>query len=290
MRTCQHKNKCLEIQYLILLMFTLGFHLQKTAALVLRRSVAASSSMSVPTTQTPSVPRVVRGVVFDMDGTLTVPCIDFAEMRRRVGITEGDILTVIDAWPADKRAAAYATIAEIEEQALQDMQIMPGADDLCALLDAAGVPRALVTRNVSSSVDFFHKTLKSTHKNLPPFFPALSREWTPYKPDPAALHHIADHWGVPSTELVMIGDSAKDDIVCSNRAGAVSILIDTDGTYSGFDDPRLSGENRPHFIVKSLTEVAEVLQTSVQLSAPTFPDAAAGPTDEEEAESAQVKG
>lgn len=265
-------------------MFSAGFGIRRTAALLLRRSVASSSSMPVPTPPT-TVPRVVRGVVFDMDGTLTVPCIDFAEMRRRVGITEGDILTVIDAWPADKRASAYAAIAEIEEQALQDMKIMPGADDLCSLLDAAGVPRALVTRNVSSSVDFFHKTLESTHKNLPPFFPALSREWTPYKPDPAALHHIADHWGVSAEELVMIGDSAKDDIVAGNRAGAVSILLDIDGTYSGLDDPKLSGELRPAFIVGSLKEVADVLQSSLQLSPAKFPNAS-----HDEAEEAQVKG
>lgn len=202
-----------------------------------------------------------------------MPVIDFAEMRRRVGVTQGDILDVINGWSPKRRAAAYATIAEIEEKAIEDMQAMPGVEELCAALDAAGVPRALVTRNVSSSVDFFHKT----HFNLPPFFPSLSREWTPYKPDPAALHHIADHWGVPSHQLVMIGDSAKDDIVCGNRAGAVTILIDTLGQYSSRDDPQLEGERRPHFHVKSLHEVVDVLRTQVELQPPPKPDANAGP-------------
>lgn len=68
--------------------------------------------------------------------------------------------------------------------------------------------RALITRNVSRSVEFFH----ATHFTLPPFVPALSREFTPYKPHPASLLHIARHWEVPSSELVMIGDSAKDDV------------------------------------------------------------------------------
>lgn len=68
--------------------------------------------------------------------------------------------------------------------------------------------RALITRNVSRSVEFFH----ATHFTLPPFVPALSREFTPYKPHPASLLHIASHWEVPSSELVMIGDSAKDDV------------------------------------------------------------------------------
>ena len=34
----------------------------------------------------------------------------------------------------------------------------------------------------------------------------------PLQPHPAALQHIAQHWGIEPEELVMIGDSAKDDV------------------------------------------------------------------------------
>lgn len=206
------------------------------------------------------------------DGTLTVPVIDFEEMRRRVGIAEGDILDVIHSWDPARQDQAFKIIAEMEEQALNNMRIMPGAEHLCKLLDDAGIPRALVTRNVSSSVEFFHKTAF----NLPPFFPSLSREWTPYKPDPAALHHIADQWGVSPKELVMIGDSAKDDIVCGNRAGAISVLLDVQWQYKGLEDPCLEGERRPDFLVNSLDEVASVLHEQLDLVAPPKPDAYAG--------------
>jgi HAD superfamily hydrolase (TIGR01549 family) len=186
-------------------------------------------------------------------------------MRRRVGIEKGDILDAIASWPTDRAAAATAAIAEMEEQALERMRIMPGALELCAMLDAAGIPRALVTRNVSSSVDFFHKT----HFSLPPFFPAISREWTPYKPDPAAIHHIAEHWGVDSSELMMIGDSAKDDVVAGNRAGAVSVLIDVEGRYPGrAGDARLGGELRPDYYVDSLQQVADLLGGELDLRPP----------------------
>ncbi len=63
------------------------------------------------------VPRIVRGLVFDMDGTLTVPSIDFALMRSRCGVgTTGDILDVINARPEPERAAAHAIIAEFEQE------------------------------------------------------------------------------------------------------------------------------------------------------------------------------
>jgi HAD superfamily hydrolase (TIGR01549 family) len=192
----------------------------------------------------------------NQDGTLTVPCIDFADMRRRVAAVrpfEGDILHAIHSWPLAERKAAEAAIAEVEARALADMRVMPGAPELAALLDAARVPRALVTRNVTSSVEFFHRT----HFTLPPFAPALTREFLPYKPHPAALHHIAEHWGVPCSELAMVGDSAPDDVVCGNRAGALTVLLDTEGRYESVND--LHGEARPHFLCRSLHEVAQLL-------------------------------
>ena len=61
----------------------------------------------------------------------------------------GDILDVIASWPPEQQQAAHAAIAEVEAQALRDMQLMPGVLELSAYLDALGMPRALVTRNVN---------------------------------------------------------------------------------------------------------------------------------------------
>jgi hypothetical protein len=72
-----------------------ALHLQKAAAsLLIPASLPNSHHLRKMSTANL---REIAAVVFDMDGTLTVPCIDFVEMRRRVGVTEGqDILTVID--------------------------------------------------------------------------------------------------------------------------------------------------------------------------------------------------
>lgn len=47
--------------------------------------------------------------------------------------------------------------------------------------------RALLTRNNLASVEHFHKHHFSS---LPPFTPALCRDFRPYKPSPAAVLHI----------------------------------------------------------------------------------------------------
>lgn len=81
----------------------------------------------------------LRGVVFDMDGTLTVPVIDFPAMYREVlggdaayaaarsaGGGAVDILHCIESWAPDEQRRAYEVIARFERDGLDRLQIMPG--------------------------------------------------------------------------------------------------------------------------------------------------------------------
>ncbi|KAI8476002.1 MAG: HAD-like domain-containing protein [Monoraphidium minutum] len=202
-----------------------------------------------------------------MDGTLTVPVIDFALMRRKVGVTQGDILDVINSWPEAEQARAHAAIKEIEAQALQDMKLMPGLHELCELLDSAGVPRGLITRNVRSSIEYFHDNHFTSARR---FAPAISRECAfPYKPSPVALLHICEEWGVAPGEVIMVGDSAKDDIVCGNRAGALTVLLDTERLHApGGPVGPPSGEAAPTHTVASMGELSQLLRDRYRLLPP----------------------
>ncbi|XP_057783572.1 haloacid dehalogenase-like hydrolase domain-containing protein At2g33255 isoform X1 [Salvia miltiorrhiza] len=178
----------------------------------------------------------LRGLVFDMDGTLTVPVIDFPAMYRAVlgeqdylriksqspsGI---DILHHIETWTPDKQKRAYEIITDFEKQGLDKLQIMPGAAELCEFLESNNIRRGLITRNVKDAVDLFHKRFGMT------FSPALSREFRPYKPDPAPLLYICSNWDMQPNEVMMVGDSLKDDVACGKRAGAFACLLDETGS------------------------------------------------------------
>ncbi|KAK3417144.1 hypothetical protein EUGRSUZ_H02890 [Eucalyptus grandis] len=120
------------------------------------------SSMAAPRAR-------LRGVVFDMDGTLTVPVIDFAAMYRAVlgddeyrrlraeSPTGIDILHLIEGWSPERQRTAYDVIADYERQGLDRLQIMPGAAGLCNFLDSKKLRRGLITRNMRSAVDLFHQ-------------------------------------------------------------------------------------------------------------------------------------
>ncbi|KAF6141065.1 hypothetical protein GIB67_006510 [Kingdonia uniflora] len=94
------------------------------------------------------------------------------------------------------------------------------------------------------------------------FSPALSREFRPYKPNPAPLLHICSTWDIRPSEVMMVGDSLKDDIACGKEAGAVTCLLDEIGRYNSSDFVDL----KPDFKVSSLVEVFSLLEANFELN------------------------
>lgn len=103
-----------------------------------RCAVAGIRAMSTAA-PAPRSRRPLRGGIFDMDGTLTVPVIDFPAMYREVlggdaayaaaraaGGGAVDILHCIEGWAPDKQRHAYEVIARFEKEGLDRLQIMPG--------------------------------------------------------------------------------------------------------------------------------------------------------------------
>ncbi|CAI9117996.1 OLC1v1019495C3 [Oldenlandia corymbosa var. corymbosa] len=118
--------------------------------------------------------------------------------------------------------------------------------------------RGLITRNVKDAVDLFHLRFGIT------FAPALSREFRPYKPDPAPLLHICSTWNIQPNEVMMIGDSLKDDVACGKRAGAFTCLLDQTGRYNSPEYKHV--EFQPDYKITSLDEVVKLLEDDFDLA------------------------
>lgn len=187
-----------------------------------------------------------------MDGTLTVPTLDFAAMRRDLGIDASeDVLEHVESAPTPEERRRRAEVIERHEhEAVGHMQLAPGLAELVAFLDERRVPRAVVTRNRPPAVEALHRALEPAA----PFSPALTREFLPFKPDPAPLQHVASCWGVQPSELVMVGDSPADDIACGARAGAAATVLLRHGWTDG-----LMGDAVPTFVADDLLEVRDII-------------------------------
>lgn len=168
---------------------------------------------------------LLRGVVLDMDGTLTVPNLDFAEMYRRCGVDKkDDILKVLAAMPSEEAASRYKIIEDMEDEATRTMKLMPGAPELMMWLRAHKIRTAVVTRNTMKSVKALETMLgtldiivaRDTHAGILP------------KPHPSAMQYICKEWNItdPST-LIMIGDSPANDVAFGKGAGTLTALLNS---------------------------------------------------------------
>ncbi|EAW10751.1 putative haloacid dehalogenase-like hydrolase [Aspergillus clavatus NRRL 1] len=169
----------------------------------------------------------LKGIVFDVDGTLCLPQnYMFAEMRAALGIDKKvDILHHIRQLPThEERTAAAEKVKAVEREAMKHQQPQPGLVDLMDYLQSRGLYRALCTRNFEAPV--MH--LLQNHLPAHVFLPIITRE-TPGllpKPDPAGILHIAREWGLDNRaeNMIMVGDSL-DDMTAGHTAGAATVLL-----------------------------------------------------------------
>ncbi|KAJ5898933.1 hydrolase [Penicillium taxi] len=170
---------------------------------------------------------LLKGIVFDMDGTLCLPQHHmFKEMRDALGIDGSiDILHHIRDLPTpEDRAAAAKKVQEVERRAMKDQQAQPGLVELMDYLKSRDRKLALCTRNFQAPVNNLLQKFLPTHN----FFPVITRD-TPDilpKPEPAGILHIAQEWGLTNgaENLIMVGDSI-DDMTAGHTAGAATVLL-----------------------------------------------------------------
>ncbi|CAF0722194.1 unnamed protein product [Didymodactylos carnosus] len=196
----------------------------------------------------------IRGVIFDMDGTLTRPgAIDFARMRERCGIKPGgDIIEFVNNQSEPLRSKLNEILIEEEEFGLKRMELMPDIKQLFDYLIENNINRALLTRNNDT---IMNRTVElMNYAKQEPFSVMLSRTFSPPKPHPDAIHHICQRWKLNVNEVLMVGDSL-DDIKAGAAAGTKTVLI-------GLEDNHLYQQALPHadFVIKNLFELINVIE------------------------------
>ncbi|EFC40797.1 predicted protein [Naegleria gruberi] len=208
---------------------------------------------------------LIRVATFDMDGTLTVPVIDFAKMRLLTGISAPiDVLDHIHSLnDEEEKKRLFDIIHRVESEANDKLEFQPylfeTLDELKKLqLDEKSPLKhfAIVTRNSQSTLQLFIEKLGSNYSD---FYTILhGREYLPYKPNPQCLTRIAEELNVPIENMIMIGDSFHD-IVCAKKAGALSCLYTQE---TDWDDKHTECVEKyePDFICHDLRHLIDIVQ------------------------------
>jgi len=168
-----------------------------------------------------------RGILFDMDGTLTEPMLDFPRIKSEMGIGQQPILEALAEMDELRRAEAQAILHRHEEEAARCSVLNPGCRDLLDDLITRGIHTALITRNSRISVE----TVLQRHALS--ISVLVSREDAAPKPNPAPLQLACQRLGITEAEAWMVGDGQYD--VEAGNAAAIRTVWVSHGRVRPFD-------------------------------------------------------
>lgn len=160
----------------------------------------------------------IRGVIFDLDGTLVDSGLNFDAMRVEMELPAGSsILEALDTMSEPRASRCRAILAEHEQLGVERARLMHGVTELLAALYARQIPTAILTRNSRQSA------LATLARLNLSFELVLAREDAPAKPDPAAIWMICRAWQLEPREVAIVGDY-KFDLQAGRRAGSRTVL------------------------------------------------------------------
>ena len=162
-------------------------------------------------------PKLPRALLFDMDGTLTQPMLDFAAIKAEMRI-DSPILEAMDRMEAERRAVCAEILQRHELAAAEGSLLNSGCGDLLAWIGTQRFSTALVTRNSLMNV----RIVLAKHGLR--FDTLVCREDTAPKPDPRPIRLACERLGVLPLDAWMIGDG-RYDIEAGIAAGVRTVWI-----------------------------------------------------------------
>lgn len=188
---------------------------------------------------------MLRGIIFDMDGTITKPNVDFAAIEREIGAKVGFIIDYAERSSPEERTRALSILERHEAQAAVESELNEGVLEMLEFLSKKKLKKAILTRNSRKSVE----TVLRKH-NLH-FEYIVSREDAKPKPAPDPIFLLSKKMEIHTDHLLMVGDY-KYDIMCGKAAGTRTVLL----RYKEYVETEVT----PDFEITSIREVIEIVE------------------------------
>ncbi len=191
-----------------------------------------------------------RAVIFDMDGTLTEPYLDFGWIREQMGMDRdaGPILEAMETMGPETRREKEEILHRCEAEAARASTLNTGAREVLDWLLARGIKTAVLTRNSRVSAE----TVLAKHRLL--FDVIRTREDGAIKPSPEPVVEICRALGVDPAEAWMVGDYLFD-VQSGNAAGARTVLLWPETDLPDWHD-------QADHVIRALDELTPLIEES----------------------------
>ena len=208
----------------------------------------------------------IEAVVFDFDGTLTIPgALDFPAIKEALDCpAEMPILEYIESLPAGKHQSEARTLLDrFEMAAAAESRPNQGALQIIEYIKSLGLPLVLLTRNSLRAVE--RALANFDHLTSADFDLLITRD-DPInpKPEPDAIFWIAEKLKIPCERLLVVGDYIFD-IEAGRRAGALTVWL---------QPPQWPADKKPDgdFTISALEQLKAIIRLGRPLPTGKFPN------------------
>jgi len=189
----------------------------------------------------------IKAVIFDLDGTITQPYLDFDLIREEMGLPadSGPILESMEKMTAPQRSRVEEILHRHEQKAVTKSKLNPGTHQTLDALRRAGIHIGILTRNKRSNA------LAIARKHNLRFDAVFGREEGPAKPDSFGVLQLCREFGVEPGETLLVGDYLFD-LLCAKAAGAVAVLLTNHNQADDFAE-------HADFCIENISQILQII-------------------------------
>lgn len=171
----------------------------------------------------------IRGVIFDLDGTVVENAYDWTRIRAEIGTGETSILAYLDSLEEPERSAKWAILETHEARQTQASRLREGIPALLSLLHGRDIAAALVTNNSRANTEFLLGKFGLA------FDCVITRERGLWKPSGAPFREVLQTLRLEARECAVVGDTPFDILAALDAGiGSIFLLAADPKRFAGF--------------------------------------------------------
>jgi HAD superfamily hydrolase (TIGR01549 family) len=164
------------------------------------------------------LPEKIKGVIFDMDGTLVDAPYDWKSIKEELNTQGKPILTHIQGLTEPEKTQKWKQLENFEKEATKKAVLKKGISEFLAFLKRRGIKVALVTNNSRENVEYLLRKFELS------FDIVLSRESGLWKPSGAPFKAVLKRLKLNKGDCCVVGDTFFD-IEAAKDAGIANVFI-----------------------------------------------------------------